>query len=35
MRAVLKVVPPILLCWLMMPEADVCGMVIDVEPSQQ
>lgn len=35
MKAVLKVIPPILLCWPMMSEVDVCGMSIEVEASQQ
>ena len=35
MRAALKVMPPILLCWPMMSEADVGGMAVEVEPSHQ
>jgi len=35
MRALPKVVPPILLWWLMTSEADVGGMAIEVEPSYQ
>jgi len=35
MRAALKVVPSILLCWPMMSEADVDDMALEVEPSQQ
>ena len=34
-RAPLKAVPPILLCWPMMSEADVGGMAVEVEPSHQ
>ncbi len=33
MRAALKVMPPILLCWPMMSEVDVGGMAVEVEPS--
>ena len=32
MRAALKVVSPILLCWPMTPEADVGGVAIEIEP---
>jgi len=35
MRAVLKVMPPILLCWHTTLEADVGGMAAEVEPSHQ
>ena len=35
MRAALKAVPPILLCWPMTPEADGGGMAVEVEPSCQ
>ena len=34
-RAAPKLMPPILLCWLMMSEADVGGMAVEVEPSNQ
>ena len=34
-RAVPKVMPPILLCWHMMSEADVGGMTVEIEPSHQ
>ena len=33
--AALKVMPPILLCWPMTSEADVDGMAVEVELSQQ
>jgi len=33
MRAALKVMPPILLCWPKMSEEDVGGMEVEVEPS--
>lgn len=35
MRAALKVMPPILLCWSMMSEVDIGGMAVKVEPSLQ
>ena len=35
MKAALKVMPPILLCWSVMSEMDISGMVIEVEPSHQ
>ena len=35
MRAALKVMPPVLLCWPMMSEADVGGMAVEVETSWQ
>ena len=35
MRAVLKVMPPILLCWPTMSEVDVGGIAIEFEPSRQ
>ena len=35
MRAALKVMPPILLCWPMTSEADVGGTAVGVEPSPQ
>ena len=35
MRAALKVVPPILLCWSTVSEADVGGMAIQVESSHK
>jgi len=31
MRTAPKVMPPILLCWLMMSQADVHGMAVEVE----
>jgi len=34
-KAAPKVMPPILLCWPIMSEADVGGAVVDVEPSHQ
>jgi len=33
MKAALKVLPPILLCWPATSEADVCGMAVKAEPS--
>ena len=35
MRATLKVMPPILLCWPMVSEVNVGGMAVEVEPSHQ
>jgi len=35
MRTALKVMPPTLLCWPTMSEADGGGMAVGVEPSQQ
>ena len=35
MRAALKVMPPVLLCWPMMSEADVGGMAVEDQPSHQ
>ncbi len=35
MTAALKVMPPILLCWLITLEVSVGGMVVEVEPSHQ
>jgi len=35
MRAALKVMPPILLCWPPMSEVDVGGVVAEVEPSHR
>ena len=35
MRAALKVMLPILLCWPMTSEVDVGGMAVEVESSQQ
>ena len=32
-RAAPKVIPPILLCWLMTSETDIGGMAVEVEPS--
>ena len=32
MRAALKVMPPILLCWPVTSEADVNGMAVEAEP---
>ena len=34
-RAVLKVMPPILLHWPMMSEVDADGMAVEVEPPHQ
>ena len=34
-RSALKIVPPISLCWPTMPEADIGGMAVEVEPSCQ
>ena len=34
-RAALKVMPPILLCWLTMSEVNVGGMAVEAEPSHQ
>jgi len=34
-KAALKVMPLILLCWPMSSEADVVGMAVEAEPSQQ
>jgi len=35
MRAALKVMPSMLLCWPMTSEADVGDMTVDIEPSHQ
>ena len=35
MRDALKTMPPILLSWSVMSEADVAGMAVEVEPSHQ
>jgi len=35
MRAALKEMCPILLCWPTMSEADIVGMAVEVEPSHQ
>ena len=35
MRAALKVMPPLLLCWPLMSEADVGDVAVEVEPSYQ
>ena len=35
MRAALEVMPPILLCWPTVSEADDGGMAAEVEPSHQ
>ena len=35
MRAALKVMSPILLCWPMTSEVDVGGTAVDAEPSRQ
>ena len=35
MRAAPKIIPPILLFWLTMSEADVGGVAVEVEPSCQ
>lgn len=35
MRATLKLMPPTLLCWPMMPEAHVGGTAVVAEPFQQ
>ena len=35
MRAAMKVMPPILLCWPRMSEVDVCGTAVEVEPPHQ
>ena len=34
-RAVPKLMPPILLCWLMTSEANIVDMAVEVEPSRQ
>ena len=34
-RAVLKVMPPFLLCWAVTPEEDVGSLAVEVEPSRQ
>ena len=34
-RAALKVMPPVLLFWSMMSEADVGGIAVEAEPSHQ
>ena len=34
-KTALKIMPPILLCWPMMSEADVGGMAVKAEPSHQ
>ena len=34
-RSIPKVMPPILLCWPMMSEADIGGMAVEVESSYQ
>ena len=35
MSAALKVTPPVLLCWPITSEANVGGMAVEVEPSDQ
>ena len=35
MKAALKVMPPILLCWSTMSEVNVGGMAVETEPSNQ
>ena len=34
-RAAPKIMPPILLCWPAMTEADIGGMAVEAEPSHQ
>jgi len=33
-KAAPKIMPPILLCWLMISEVNIAGMEVEIEPSQ-